>query len=113
MESVVVAVQQPRASLNGDLQDGIEIKSLEPGATVIVQTLHSEYRLRVLNSACGSVLAQGGNLLPESTRAVLQGSSDGGNALKLGWIGIGLRMELFTVGRRIITSRVCSMSVER
>jgi hypothetical protein len=92
--------------------DGIALKSVEPGTTLVVQTLHSEYRLIVLNSARRRVLVHGGSLLPHDMLAVLQGSSDGGNALKPGWIGIGLRMELSIAGQRIITSRVRSVTVE-
>jgi hypothetical protein len=92
--------------------DGFSLNSVELGTTLIVQTLHSEYRLIVLNGTRRSVLVHGGNLLPHDTLAVLQGSTDSGNALKPGWIGIGLRMELSIAGRRLITSPVRSVTVE-
>jgi hypothetical protein len=33
----------------------------------------------------------------------------GGNLLKIGWIGVGLRMEIVAEGRRIVTTAVRSI----
>jgi hypothetical protein len=37
---------------------------------------------------------------------VLEGASLGGSFLKVGWIGVGLRMEIRDESRRIVTSPV-------
>jgi hypothetical protein len=58
------------------------------------------------------VLIEGGNLLHGVTPARLNGSTAGGTALKLGWIGVGFRMELFVGGVRFSTSPVCSVEIE-
>ena len=60
----------------------------------------------------GGVLVEGGDRFPEATPVVLQGSSAGGNLVRIGWIGVGLRMELSVGPRRIITSRVSSVTIE-
>ena len=58
------------------------------------------------------VLVEGGTHFPERTRAFLNGSSVKGRPLKVGWVGLGLHLEFHAAGRRIITSRVRSITVE-
>jgi hypothetical protein len=89
---------------------GISIDELETGATVIVRTFHSTYYLVVLNATERTVLASGG-AFPEETPVVLQGATTGGNLVRTGWIGIGLRLELTDRERRVITSRVRSIDL--
>jgi hypothetical protein len=48
----------------------------------------------------------GGTLLPLPGEAQLVGSTLGGRAVKLGWIGRGFRLELLQNGHRVITTRV-------
>jgi hypothetical protein len=43
----------------------------------------------------------------------LIGSGFGGSVLKRGWIGVGLRMEFCSEGRRVVTSSVRNISVDR
>ena len=43
---------------------------------------------------------------------VRSGSSFGGSCLKLGWVGVGLRMEFHAEDQWIITSHVRSIAVE-
>ena len=59
------------------------------------------------------VLVQGGAFFPERTRACLSGSSFGGSCLKLGWVGVGLRLEFHFDDQWIITSHVRSIMVDR
>ena len=60
-----------------------------------------------------SAIVQGGRFFPDATPGRIDGSGFGGSFLKVGWIGIGLRMEIFADGQRIITSPVRDISVER
>ena len=93
--------------------EGVAIESLGTGTVVILRTANSEYRLTVLDETRRTVLVKGGLVLQEATLACLQGSSAGGSFLKTGWIGLGLRVELTVGCRRIVTSRVRSITVER
>jgi hypothetical protein len=60
-----------------------------------------------------SAIVQGGRFFPDATPGRIDGSGFGGSFLKVGWIGIGLRMEIFADGQRIITSPVRDISLER
>ena len=91
---------------------GIGVIQLDAFTTLVVQTAHSVYRITILKPYAREVLVEGGTHFPERTRAYLSGSSAKGRPLKLGWIGLGLHLEFHAAGRRIITSRVCSIAVE-
>ena len=89
--------------------EGLAIDSLEAGTTLIIHTANSEYRLVVLDALERRVMMAGG-AFPNAVSAFLHGASGGGNLLKTGWIGVGLRMALFVDGRPLVTSRVRSIS---
>ena len=79
-------------------------KSLFNGGTGALEaTVHATY-----TDADDGVI-QGGTFFPDPTRAHVEGSSVGGNLLKIGWIGVGLRMEIVAEGRRIVTTAVRSI----
>lgn len=90
--------------------EGISLIALEPLTTLLVRTCNSLYRIVVLRGT--TVLVQGGRLFADVTVGDLSGSSFGGNLLKLAWIGVGLRMEIRSGGRRIVTSPVCAITTE-
>ena len=116
MENEVIALP-PCRTLTGFVfepgcEEGLAIESFEPGTTLIVQTRNSQYRLVVLDGPCHRVLVEGGAIFPEAVPAVLQGASASGSLLKTGWIGVGLRMELFADSRRVTTTRVRSVAID-
>jgi len=84
--------------------NGVHLRDLAPMTTLFVRTRNSEYRIIV--SAGDEVLVMGGQFFPSLTEARFSGASVGGSFLKVGWIGIGLRMEILADGRRIVTSPV-------
>jgi hypothetical protein len=92
--------------------DGIAVASLEAGTVLSVVTRHTTYRLILLNPGERRVLISGGNLFTEPTELRVEGASTGGSALKLGWIGVGLRLELALGRRWISTSPVSSVTIE-
>ena len=107
----------PRAAtLDGfvnDLADapGIYLREVEPLTTIVVRTHNSCYRILIEHDT--TAIVRGGAFFPEPTPARIDGSGFGGTLLKVGWIGVGLRMEIFTNGRRIITSPVRDVILER
>jgi hypothetical protein len=93
--------------------EGVAIESLDPGTSLTVRTRNSEYRLMVVDGKRRQVFVRGGLQVPENTRACFHGSTAGGSALKSGWLGVGLRMELLIGRREISTSRVQSITIEQ
>lgn len=91
--------------------DGVDVRRLEPLTRVLVRTCHSEYRLIV--SSDGGLLVQGGRYFEQPTEAVLEGASLNGGLLKIGWIAIGMRMEIRDQSRRIVTSPVRQITTDR
>ena len=90
--------------------DGISLRDLDPLTTLLVRTRNSRYRIVISQNT--AVLIQGGRFFPELTDACLEGSSFGGSFLKIGWIGVGLRMEIWAGGQRIVTSPVRAIDGE-
>lgn len=93
-----------------NLADGVSVHDLAPLTTLVVSTCNSRYRIVVSRNA--AILVQGGRFFPELTDARLEGSSMGGSFLKVAWIGIGLSMEIWAAGQRIVTSPVRAISAE-
>ena len=86
--------------------DGVALNELEPGTRITVITKHSTYRFDLIDGADGRASVVGGSLLAEPTEVRVEGATAGGSAIKSGWIGVGLRLELTSGMGRITTSRV-------
>ena len=71
-----------------------------------------DYRLVALDGGNKRALVTGGRLFQESTEVRVEGSTSGGTAIKPGFIGIGLRLEMSNGSNRITTSVVQSMSLD-
>jgi hypothetical protein len=103
------------ATLDGFVQcasgTGVSLREIEPLTTLLVGTCNTQYRIIV--SRQSAILVQGGRFFPDVTAANLDGSSAGGSFLRVGWIGVGLRMEISAGGQRIVTSPVRSITTER
>ena len=93
--------------------EGVALPKLAAFDMICVRTLNSDYRIFLLDPQAGRALVQGGRFFLEPVEATLSGSTFGGCMLKMGWIGIGLRMEICANGQRIVTSPVQSLRVER
>ena len=91
--------------------DGVHLRQLTPFTTLLVQTTNSLYRI-VVADGC-RVYVQGGAFFPDPTAANVDGASAGWGVLKLGWIAIGLAMEIRAGGRRVVTSPVRAITTER
>lgn len=93
--------------------DGVDVRKLAPGTIVMVRTRHSRYRLVVVEPETQRMLVSGGDWFPVPTEAQLVGSTGGGSMLKPGWIGVGLKVEFLRMNRRITTSLIDAVTVER
>ena len=92
--------------------DGVALQSLEAGTVLNVITRHSAYRVVVCDPARQRMVVTGGRLFTTSTEVRCEGATAGGNMLKVGWIGVGLRLEMSIGRQRITTSRVQSITIE-
>lgn len=94
------------------LLPGVALESLARFDTIWVQTLNSDYRILLLDPKAGCALVEGGRLFVEPVEAIVHGSTFGGSTLKSGWIGLGLRIEMWVNNKLISTSPVKSFRVE-
>jgi hypothetical protein len=92
--------------------DGIDFQSLPPGTVVHVDTRFSTYRLVVVHPDDKRATVTGGRFFPEPTELRIEGATAGGTAIKAGWIGVGLRLEMSALSNRITTSVVRSVTVD-
>jgi hypothetical protein len=89
---------------------GVHLRQLDPLTTLRVQTLNSQYRIVITSGT--SAIVQGGRFFPDPTPARIDGSGFGGTVLKVAWIGVGLKMEIFANDQRIITSPVRDIAID-
>src|SRR4029450_12612351 len=95
----------PRAE---DTVDGVDIRALHPGTTVVVETQDSGYRFVILFDP-SAVIVKGGGMFPDHAVVRLVGARIGGSTLKAGWIVVGLRIEMFLGSACIRSSPVRSV----
>lgn len=103
----------PRSNFFDDLmgEEGVHVHRLPPLTTLLVRTTNSVYRIVVMEGC--NIYVQGGAFFPDPTSAQLDGASLGASSLRVGWIGVGLLMEIRAMGRRIVTSPVRTIAAER
>jgi hypothetical protein len=92
--------------------EGVILKTLAVCDTIQARTRNSDYEIFMLDPASGRALVRGGKYFAEPMEATVCGSTFGGCMLKLGWLGIGLRMEFYANDQRTVTSPVQSLRVE-
>src|SRR5262245_20124030 len=98
--------RQPR----GPVQN-IDVRRLPEGTVLVVDTHNSRYR--IVMTGCGSqATIHGGRHFQEETDVRIEGSALAGSLLKVGWIAVGLFMEVRSDDMRVVTSRVRSIVVE-
>lgn len=106
-----------RATLDGFAKEvarmeGVDIRTVEPLVPLFVRTENSVYRILLLEPGQSKIMVQGGRFFPHPTEGRLAGASFGGSFLKMQWVGVGLCMEIYSGGQRIVTSRVRTITTE-
>jgi hypothetical protein len=91
---------------------GVDVRSLPPGTELVVDTHNSRYHFFMPDGGDSRALVQGGPYFQQETQVRISGSALGTHLLKIGWIGVGLCVELSVAGRRVVTSRVQGISIE-
>ena len=90
----------------------LDLLLLPAGTQLSVNTRNSRYRLLLLDETGCHALVQGGRYFCEETDARIEGATCDGSSLRVGWICLGLGLELSVHGKRIVTSSVRAINVE-
>src|SRR5215475_10697630 len=93
------------------LLEGVALMAVEVCDLIHARTRNSDYEIFMLDPESARALVRGGEYFAEPVEATVSGSTFGGCMLKMGWLGVGLRMEIYANGRRTVTSPVQSLSV--
>ena len=106
----------PREYVADPLQSGtmtdIDLRLLPAGTQLSVNTRNSQYRLLLLDESGCHALVQGGRYVCEETVARIAGATCNGRSVRVGWICLGLHLEISVHGRRIVTSSVRAINVK-
>ena len=94
------------------LPEGVALRTLAPFDLVCARTHNNDYYIFLLDPETGKAYVQGGRYFSSPVEATVSGSTFGGCMLKMGWLGVGLRIEICADGQRIVTSPVKSLHVE-
>jgi hypothetical protein len=90
---------------------GVDVRTLPAGTEVAMDTTNSHYRFVMLDDRGSRARVHGGRYVADEAEGRIEGSTLGGSLLWLGWIGVGLSMELSVQGKRLDTSRVRSITI--
>jgi hypothetical protein len=93
--------------------EGVILGTLGACDTIQARTRNSDYEIFMLDPKSGRAMVRGGKYFADPVEATVCGSTFGGCMLKVGWLGVGLRMEIYANGQRTVTSPVQSLRVER
>lgn len=91
--------------------EGVALRTLGACDTIHVRTHNHDYEIFLLDPQSGRALVRGGKYFAEPTEATINGSTFGGCMLKMGWLGVGLRMEILSAGQCLVTTPVESLCV--
>jgi hypothetical protein len=107
-------VRAARLNRVGDFVEDItsvDLRDLPPFTTLLVWTTNSLYRMVI--TRWPEVYVQGGDLFSNPTAAYVDGATSGESGLRVGWIGVGLLVEIRSGGWRITTSPVRAITTEQ
>jgi len=90
---------------------GVDVRTLPAGTEVAMDTTNSHYRFVMLDDRGSRARVHGGSYFAHEAEGRIEGSTLGGSLLWLGWIGVGLSMELSVQGKRLDTSRVRAITI--
>lgn len=90
---------------------GVAIETLAPFDTIRVTTQNNDYRIFLLEPKTGRAIVQGGSFA-EPVDAIVNGSVRADAIPKIGWIGVGCRLEMMINKGIISTSPVQSVEVD-
>jgi len=107
------------ATLDGFIEaveknNGLDVSSLPAGTTLLIETRNSHYQLIILDPAKRSVKVSSfdSKVIRKQLDGIMNGSTFRGSMIKLGWIGVGMCLEIHMAdGRTLTTSMVKKISL--
>jgi hypothetical protein len=92
--------------IRSEIEGGVHLRNLMPGAVLSIRTSNREYRVVLLNN--GAALISGHpEFCPEPVEVQIQGSTWGGTMIRSKYLGRGMHMEfVHPVHRRVVTSPI-------
>jgi len=98
-------------SLN-PVPQGINLRALAPFDTIRVRTRNSDYRIFLLDPETGRALVESGTRFIKPVEWDVIGSTFDRSTFEIGWLAVGLRIEMCSGGNYLLTSPVQSLNVE-
>ncbi len=83
---------------------GVDIGKLKAGTNLVVSTQKSVYQIKIIDPETYQVEVIGGKHVTTKENGTFIGSTWGGSAIKLGWIGLDMRMEIQLFNRLLLTT---------
>lgn len=86
--------------------DGLYVSSLPASITLLIETQNSHYQLVILDPIRMSVRVSSydSKVVREPFNGIINGSTFGGSMIKLGWIGVGMCLEIHMANGRTLTT---------
>lgn len=101
------------------IEDGLNVSTLASGTVLILETTYSFYRMVIVKGkkvlVTGGMTKSGEDRFPNPTKAIIAGSTWGGSAIQIDWIGKDMNMELIfgdNLENKFIASRTINLIIE-
>ncbi|HLG95442.1 MAG TPA: hypothetical protein VKX49_03920 [Bryobacteraceae bacterium] len=92
--------------IQSEVEGGVYLRDLQPGAVLDIQTRNRSYRLVNLGEEA-ALISGHPEFCPEPVRVQVQGCTWGGSMLKTKYVGRGMHLEfIHPVYRTVITSQI-------
>jgi hypothetical protein len=92
--------------IQSEVEGGVYLRDLQPGAVLAIQTRNRSYRLVNLSEEY-SLISGHPEFCPEPVEVQVQGCTWGGSMLKAKYVGRGMHLEfIHPVHRTVITSQI-------
>ena len=109
LESLIVRQPLRRFTELASAADGVDTRALKPGDTLVVETCHSRYTLRLDDPQGGRALGlgSGSHLVEEAPVRLLGATLTGrGTVVKSGWVLLGYKLVVAVPEGEMMTSLV-------
>jgi hypothetical protein len=98
--------------------EGVDLGRLAALDRIYLRTDNSDYQIVLRDPGTRRATVSGGRLFAEPQDVIVRGSTCGGAMLRVGWIGIGLQLELVylpdtSLVQNVTTSPVQELVIER